>query len=79
MIPILPHARETPSGVRPVRVRPRRCGRRANPLRLFLGRGGIQNLTDEFYVNHLDSLNPFTGHRIAEVGRTAYVGIELGF
>ncbi len=42
-------------------------------------RGGIQNLTDEFYVNHLNSLNPFTGQRIAEVGRTAYVGVELGF
>ena len=42
-------------------------------------RGGVQNLTDEFYVNHLNSLNPFTGQRIAEVGRTAYVGAELGF
>ena len=42
-------------------------------------RGGIQNLTDEFYVNHLNSLNPFTGQRIAEVGRTAYVGAEFGF
>ena len=42
-------------------------------------RAGIQNLTDEFYVNHLNSLNPFTGERIAEVGRTAYVGAEVGF
>ena len=42
-------------------------------------RGGVQNLTDEFYVNHLNSLNPFTGQRIAEGGRTAYVGAELGF
>ena len=42
-------------------------------------RAGIQNLTNEFYVNHLNSLNPFTGQRIAEVGRTAYVGAELGF
>ena len=42
-------------------------------------RAGIQNLTDAFYVNHLNSLNPFTGHRIAEVGRTAYVGAEVGF
>ena len=42
-------------------------------------RAGIQNLTDAFYVNHLNSLNPFTGQRIAEVGRTAYVGAEVGF
>ena len=42
-------------------------------------RAGVQNLTDVFYVNHLNSLNPFTGQRIAEVGRTAYVGAELGF
>ena len=42
-------------------------------------RGGVQNLTDEYYVNHLNSLNPFTGLRIAEVGRNAYIGMEFGF
>ena len=42
-------------------------------------RAGIQNLTDEFYVNHLNSINPFTGQRIAEVGRSGYVGLEFGF
>ncbi|MXZ73033.1 MAG: TonB-dependent receptor [Acidobacteria bacterium] len=42
-------------------------------------RAGVQNLTDEYYVNHLNSLNPFSGLRIAEVGRSAYVGLEYGF
>ena len=31
-------------------------------------RAGIRNLTDEFYVNHLNSLDPFSGRRIAEIG-----------
>ena len=42
-------------------------------------RAGVQNLTDEYYVNHLNSLNPFAGLRIAEVGRSAYIGLEYGF
>jgi iron complex outermembrane receptor protein len=42
-------------------------------------RGGVQNLTDQYYVNHLNSLNPFTGRRIAELGRSAYIGAEFGF
>ena len=42
-------------------------------------RAGIRNLTDEFYVNHLNSLNPFSGQRIAEIGRSAYVGLEFAF
>ena len=42
-------------------------------------RAGVQNLTDEYYVNHLNSLNPFSGLRIAEVGRSAYIGLEYGF
>lgn len=42
-------------------------------------RAGVKNLTDEFYVNHLNSFNPFTGARIAEVGRRAYVGTEYAF
>ena len=45
----------------------------------FSVRGGILNLTDPFYTNHLNSLNPFTGQRIAEVGRRVYVGAEYGF
>ena len=42
-------------------------------------RAGVRNLTDEFYVNHLNSLNPFTGQRIAEIGRSGYVGLEFAF
>ena len=42
-------------------------------------RAGVQNLTDEYYVNHLNALNPFTRQRIAEVGRSAYIGLEVGF
>ena len=45
----------------------------------FTLRAGVQNLTDRLYVNHLNSFNPFTGQRIAEVGRSAYIGVELGF
>ena len=42
-------------------------------------RAGVQNLTDRYYVNHLNSLNPFTRLRIAELGRSVYVGTEMGF
>ena len=42
-------------------------------------RAGVQNLTDQYYVNHLNSFNPFTGQRIAELGRSAYIGAEVGF
>ena len=42
-------------------------------------RAGVQNLTDRYYVNHLNSFNPFTGLRIAELGRSVYVGTEMGF
>ncbi|MCY4511117.1 MAG: hypothetical protein OXG35_29770 [Acidobacteria bacterium] len=31
------------------------------------------------YVNHLNSFNPFTRLRIAELGRSVYVGTEMGF
>ncbi len=42
-------------------------------------RAGVHNLTDTYYVNHLNSLNPFTLQRIAEVGRSVYVGTEFAF
>ena len=45
----------------------------------FTIRAGIRNLADRYYVNHLNSFNPFTGMRIAEVGRSTYVGAEYGF
>ncbi len=37
---------------------------------------GIQNVADERYVNHLNSLNPFLGQRIPEMGRNIFAGIE---
>jgi len=40
---------------------------------------GLLNLTNEQYATHLNSLNPFTMERIAEAGRTFYVGVEYGF
>ena len=42
-------------------------------------RGGVQNLTNRYYVNHLNSFDPFTRRRIAEVGRSAYIGVEVAF
>ena len=42
-------------------------------------RGGIENLTDRAYAEHLNSLNPFTGARIPERGRSGYVGVEFAF
>ena len=42
-------------------------------------RGGVRNLTDTLYVNHLNALNPFTGRRIAEIGRSGYLGLEYAF
>ena len=42
-------------------------------------RAGVQNLADRYYVNHLNSFNPFTRLRIAELGRSVYVGTEMGF
>lgn len=40
---------------------------------------GLENLTDEFYATHVNSLDPFTGERIAEIGRSLYIGAEYGF
>ena len=37
---------------------------------------GVQNVADERYVNHLNSLNPFLGQRIPEMGRNVFAGIE---
>ncbi len=42
-------------------------------------RAGVQNVTDRYYVNHLNSFNPFTRLRIAELGRSVHVGAEMGF
>ena len=45
----------------------------------FMIRAGVRNLADRFYVNHLNSFDPFTRMRIAEVGRSTHVGAEYGF
>ena len=37
--------------------------------------GGIENLGDKFYFEHLNSLNPFTRERIPELGRNVFVGV----
>lgn len=37
---------------------------------------GIENLTDEAYVNHLNATNPFTRARIPEPGRVLFVRLE---
>lgn len=39
-------------------------------------RMGIENLTDEAYVNHLNATNPFGGARIPEPGRVVFVRVE---
>jgi iron complex outermembrane receptor protein len=41
--------------------------------------GGIRNLFDVFYVNHLNAKNPFTRQQIAEAGRVAYVRAIYSF
>ena len=45
----------------------------------FTLRIGIENLTNEFYATHINSINPFTRERIAEFGRSFFVGADFGF
>lgn len=45
----------------------------------FTLRIGIENLTSEFYATHINSINPFTRERIAEFGRSFFVGADFGF
>jgi len=40
-------------------------------------RAGVNNLTDEPVINHLNATNPFTGERILEPGRVAFVRADL--
>ena len=42
-------------------------------------RAGIENLTDKDYAVHLNAKNPFTGERIREPGRNAYLGLGMSF
>ena len=39
-------------------------------------RAGVRNLTDEFYFNHMNSLDPFSGQRIAAIGRIRENGAD---
>ena len=40
---------------------------------------GVSNLTDEAYSDHLATLNPFTGRRIEEPGRTFHGRVRVAF
>lgn len=42
-------------------------------------RGGILNLTDENYTDHLNAKNPFTGLQVAEPGRVFFTNLSFGF
>lgn len=45
-------------------------------LRLELG---VRNLSDKFYVDHLNSRNPFNGERVAEPGRNIFGNLLYRF
>jgi len=40
-------------------------------------RAGVDNLTDESVINHLNATNPFTGARILEPGRVFSVRADV--
>lgn len=40
---------------------------------------GALNVTDAAYATHLNALDPFSGQRVLEVGRSFTAGIEYGF
>lgn len=42
-------------------------------------RGGVVNAADEFYVNHLNSNNLFTGQPIPEPGRAFFGTLSWSF
>ena len=42
-------------------------------------RVGIENLGNRLYSSHLNSLNPFSGLRVPEMGRNFYLGVEYFF
>ena len=41
--------------------------------------GGVRNLSDNFYINHLNTKNPFTGRQIPEPGRSYYLKFQYAF
>jgi iron complex outermembrane receptor protein len=42
-------------------------------------RGGVLNATNEFYVNHLNAKNPFTGAQVPEPGRVFFIKASYTF
>lgn len=50
-----------------------------SPVTGFDLRGGVLNLTDEAYANHLNARNPFTGTPIEEPGRVVFVEASMAW
>lgn len=48
-------------------------------MRGFNLHAGVLNLANEFYVNHLNARNPFTGMQIAEPGRVFFAKVSYSF
>jgi iron complex outermembrane receptor protein len=44
-----------------------------------LVRFGVENVADEFYVDHLNAKDPFTGLQVPEAGRVFYGKVSLAF
>jgi iron complex outermembrane receptor protein len=42
-------------------------------------RGGVLNVLDEFYWNHLNARNPFSSQPVPEPGRVAFVDVRVVF
>jgi iron complex outermembrane receptor protein len=45
----------------------------------LLFRFGVENIADEFYVDHLNAKDPFTGLQVPEAGRVFYGKLSLAF
>lgn len=41
--------------------------------------GGVKNISDAQYVNHLNARNPFTGRQIPEPGRVFFIDLQFTF
>jgi iron complex outermembrane receptor protein len=40
---------------------------------------GVNNVSDKYFVNHLNSSNPFSGARIPEPGRSFLANMRVSF
>jgi len=49
------------------------------PWRALELRGGVLNVTDKFYVNHLNAKNPFTGMQLPEPGRVVFLEASVTY